>query len=287
MRRTFSSSFSALALVLALVPACKPSEPPTLTELQALGDVERAGKRLMDAPPGLHRLDPEAGPRRAALVAVHGFESRGKEWIDPLFALADNGVELHFFRWNDKQCPEAGARDLSAALRSLVAGRPDLERVTVLAHSYGGVISTLVAQGEAMGVPIDLHIIASPLASVPKMRDLCDFEGVPSSAATGAESWRQWRTVHSEDGAFKDLEVDPQVVTLPDLEVTSLPATYEGGRLGHNRSITFVTRELDPQIVEGAAQAAEPAATPPSTEVAPPVEAPADVPAGEAAAAAE
>jgi len=257
MRRLSSPSLSALALalVLALVAACPPSPPPTLTELQALGDAEKAGKRLMDAPLGLHRLDPEAGPRRAALVAVHGFESRGKEWIDPLFALADNGVELHFLRWNDKQCPEAGARDLAAALRGLVAARPDLESITVLAHSYGGVISALVAQGEAIGAPLELHIVASPLASAPKIRDACDFTGVPSAAAGAAVTWRQWRTVHSEDGAFKDLDVDPQVVTLPGLEVTSLPATYEGGRLGHNRAITFVTRELDSAIVEGAAPA--------------------------------
>ena len=271
MHRIVSSPVTAFALLITLVAACKPSDPPTLDELQALGDTEKAGSRLMKAPPGLHRLDPEAGPRRAAVVAVHGFDSRGKEWIDPLFALADNGVELHFFRWNDKQCPEAGARDLAAALRNLVAARPHLEEVTVLAHSYGGVISTLVAQEQSLGVPLELHIIASPLASVPKMRDLCDFEGVPSSAAAAAITWRQWRTVHSEDGAFKDLEVDPQIVPLPDLEITSLPATYEGGRLGHNRSITFVTHKLDPLLVEDVPRAVD--APSPSTEVPPQAEA--------------
>lgn len=259
MRRIISSSL----LVLALALACRRADPPTLAELQAIRDADEAGSRLMDSPPGLHRLDADAGPRRAAVVAVHGFESKGAEWIDPLLALADNGVELHFFRWNDKQCPDAGARDLASALRGLVRARPDLARITVLAHSYGGVISTLVAQGEGLGLPVELNIIASPLASVPKMRDLCDFKGVPAKGAAAAVTWRQWRTVHAEDGAFKDLEVDPQLVDLPGLEVTSLPATYEDGRLGHNRSITFVTRELDPTIVEAAPPAkgaADPAA---------------------------
>ncbi|MCB9700850.1 MAG: alpha/beta hydrolase [Myxococcales bacterium] len=294
MRRIFSSSLASLtlslSLALALAPACKPSDPPTLAELQAIGDAEKAGSRLMDSPPGLHRLDADAGPKKAAVVAVHGLESKGKEWIDPLLALADNGVELHFFRWNDRQCPDAGARDLTAALRGLVKARPEIERITVLAHSYGGVISTLVAQGEGLGVPVELHIIASPLASVPKLRDICDFAGVPGSAAGAAVSWRQWRTVHSEDGAFKDLEVDPQVVDLPGLEVTSLPATFEGGRLGHNRSITFVTRELDPEIVEGAPPAKaepEPAPTPTPAEVAPPAEAGVGDPPADGAAAAE
>lgn len=222
--------------------------PPTLAELGTIDDASKAGARLMEAPRGLTRLDPAAGAQRTAIVAVHGFDSRGKEWVEPLLTLADNGAEIYFFRWNDKQCPESGANDLEAALRELVAGAEHLERITVLAHSYGGVIATLTAQRAPLGKPVDLHVIASPLASVPKMRQLCDFTGVPEAAATGADSWHQWRTVHAADGAFRDLEVDPQLTTLPDLEVTALPETYEDGRLGHNRSITYVTRELDPQL---------------------------------------
>ena len=84
------------------------------------------------------------------MVAVHGFDSRGKEWIDPLFALADNGVELHFFRWNDKQCPEAGARDLAAALRSLVAARPRLEEEAAPEQLRRAAL-------RAMGQRADLH----------------------------------------------------------------------------------------------------------------------------------
>ncbi|MEZ4381349.1 MAG: alpha/beta hydrolase [Nannocystaceae bacterium] len=224
--------------------------PPTLAELRALDDPSDAGARLMAAPHGLTRLD-AGGALGTAIVAVHGFDSRGKEWVEPLLTLADNGAAIYFFRWNDKQCPAGGADDLEAALRELVQGAPHLERVTVLAHSYGGVIAALAAQRAPLGKPVDLHVIASPLASVPKMGALCDFTGVPAAPATGVDSWRQWRTVHAADGAFRDLEVDPQVTALPDLEVTALPESYEDGRLGHNRSITYVTRELDAALTVG------------------------------------
>lgn len=256
------ANVSRFILVLALAgAACKPPEgSPTFAELRAMDDVAKAGKRLVAAPFGLHRLDADAGPRRAAVVAVHGLDSQGKEWVEPLLALADNGVEVYFFRWNDKQCPEGGAGDLAKALRELTARAPHLERITVVAHSYGGVISTLVAQGEGLGRPVDLHVIASPLASVPQMQSMCGFSGVPQTAAAAAVSWHQWRTVHSEDGAFKDLAVDPQIVELPALEVTTLPPTFEGGRLGHNRAITFVVRELDPTLVEAAQAPAAPPA---------------------------
>lgn len=257
MRRALLAPRLTIALVLAAgALACKPAEPPTLAELQAIGDAEKAGARLIDAPPGLHRLDVDGGPRPHAVIAVHGLDSAGKEWVDPILALADNGVELHFFRWNDKQCPEGGAKDLEAALRGLVARSPHLQKITIVAHSYGGVITTLTAQHADLGVPVDVEIVASPLASVPKMKTLCGFDGVANAAAAGSTTWHQWRTVHSEDGAFKDLEVDPQLVELPGLEVTQLPPEYEGGRLGHNRSITFVVRTLDPTIGAPAGAAA-------------------------------
>jgi len=252
LQRTFRASACVLALSLALGgAACKQgSSPPTLAEMQALDDSEEAGKRLISTAKGLHRLNPEAGSRRAAIVTIHGFDSRGKEWVDPLLTFADNGVEVYFFRWDDKQCPESGSKALEAALRDFIQSSPNLEKLTLIAHSYGGVIATLAAQHESLGLPVDLHVIASPLASVPKMRHLCDFSGVPAQAPADAISWHQWRTVHSADGAFKDLEVDPQRIDLPELEVTTLPEEFEGGRLGHNRSITFVSREIDPQLVE-------------------------------------
>ncbi|MEZ4449808.1 MAG: alpha/beta hydrolase [Nannocystaceae bacterium] len=248
MRRAPLSPWFGFALCVALSGACKPSEAPTLAELQAIGDADKAGARLMDSPHGLLRLDADGGAKPAAVIAVHGFESRGKEWIDPLLALADNGVEVYFFHWNDKQCPDGGAKLLGEALRDLVARSPHLKKLSVVAHSYGGVITTLTAQQAALGIPVDVQIVASPLASVPKMKTLCDFDGVPAAAAAESITWHQWRTVHSEDGAFKDLEVDPQVIELPGLDVTQLPAEYEGGRLGHNRSITYVVREIDAKI---------------------------------------
>ena len=51
----------------------------------------------------------------------------------------------------------------------------------------------------------------------------------------------QWRTLHLQDGAFKKLEYDPQEITINNGKTILLPKEWDGGRLGHNRSILFVS----------------------------------------------
>ena len=80
-------------------------------------------------------------------------------------------------------------------------------------------------------------------------------------------TWRQWRTVQASDGAFKDLDTDPQLLELPALTVEQLPAEWEGGRLGHNRSITYVAEQLTPDAAADEPAVDEPAVDEPADEV--------------------
>jgi hypothetical protein len=58
----------------------------------------------------------------------------------------------------------------------------------------------------------------------------------------------QWRTQKELDGAFKDLEINPQAINLKGSKVYELPDLYKGNRLGHNWSISFVADELKKRI---------------------------------------
>ncbi len=255
MRTLTASAPRALALALALVlaPACRSATPPTLEELAQESSVEAAGDELVKLPNGLSRLDQRDGPPRHAVIAVHGYKTRGKEWVAPLLRFGERDVAVYFYRWNTTRCPDRAAPLLQDALARLLADNPSIERVTIVGHSYGGLLSTLTMQGLAPRVPAELHIVAAPLASVPPLVKLCGFTGVrPLPPASERTRWHQWRTVHAQDGAYKHLEVDPQIVRLPGSAVTQLPATLESGeRLGHNRSLTWVADQLHP--IDGAA----------------------------------
>ena len=235
-----------VALSLLFFVACHPlpSHAPTLSELSSEPDEARAGRWLMEAPPGLVRLDAPAAPHSTAIIAVHGYQSEGSEWVKPLATMGTWGQELYFYRWNWNQCPTAAAHELDAALDALVASEPSITSLLVVSHSYGGLITAMMGQREAMARPARLELIAAPLAGHPSLTKLCPGDGLSDAGPGEGVTWHQWRTVHEADGAFKDLETDPQLRELPGLKVTALPADWEGGRLGHNRSIQWVMGQL-------------------------------------------
>jgi len=234
------------ALLLApllLMAACTshPQRNPTLTELgraAAADEAEAAGDWLMDRPLGLNPLD--ARVTSTALVAVHGYGSTGREWVGPLATLAAPGTG--WYRWDWLTCPDAGAQRLAEAVAD-VAARPGVARIRIIGHSYGGLISALMAHRYAGPVPLEVHVVAAPLAGVRRLEALCGAVE-PGPAGTGDARIIQWRTVQAQDGAFRDLEVDPQIVDWAGPDVVLLPAEWAGGRLGHNRSLKWVAEAL-------------------------------------------
>lgn len=231
----------ALAVALLLAAAgCDRGidEFPYVATLDA-ENAERDGKRLMALPLGLHRLDGDGAMPPDATIAVHGWRSRGYEWVYPLRTLADaesSAASIWFFRWDFSTCPEAGAAALVTALAGMQ--REGTTRIRLVGHSIGGVVVAAAAASWQAPIPLEAHAIAAPLAST---GEPCTYQ--PPATLPENVMLHQWRTQHALDGAFKDWPTDPQIVATPG-PVTRLPATYRGRRLGHNWSVSWVADRL-------------------------------------------
>jgi pimeloyl-ACP methyl ester carboxylesterase len=224
--------------------ACSPGrldEAPSLRELPLAPDVKASGARLMRSPDGLHRLDAN-GARPLAVIAVHGGDSQGYEWIYALHELARRGVRVYFHRYDFRVCPAVAAEGLGNALHALLADG-SIKRLRVMGHSYGGVVTALMASTYHERAPLEVDLIASPLAGIGSLNDRCKYKA-PHMRADSTVVVRQWRTRQALDNAFKDLKVDPQQVDLPG-QVTTLGDSYRGNRLGHNWSISAVVDQLE------------------------------------------
>lgn len=241
----------ALVLVAAVAgSACERNtttgagDPLTLDRLEDGEGAKTSGAALMALPLGVHRLDTTAPAPVDVVIAVHGYDSGGYEWVHPLKVLGRDGkarVLFHRYDWN--QCPEPVAAALGRTLDELLAAEPELASIQLVGHSYGGVVAALVASHYRGRVPLVADLVASPLAGHPGMSGSCSYAGAVAPPAGAPVTLRQWRTRKELDGAFSDLDVDPQVVELPG-EVTVLPETYQGHRLGHNWSISWVVDHL-------------------------------------------
>ena len=207
---------------------------------------KQSGQKLMALPYGIHQLSP-ANKRGPLVILVHGYKSRGYEWVYAAKQLYARG-EVYFYRWNWDQCPQEGAAGLHQALTDLRQRMPQ-RKVEVLGHSYGGVISAVLATKARLGSAINTHIIAAPLAGYKRLEESCQpsikqlLAPIADRPAKTRPKVIQWKTIHHLDGAFKHLKDDPQQVTWPDL-IHLLPETYKGHRLGHNWSISAVVDQI-------------------------------------------
>ena len=227
---------------ILLATACGSADTTHFPNVSTLNpdNAKEDGERLIALSEGLHRLDRNQAPKRAVVI-VHGWGSRGLEWVYPIVTLSGPEVATYFFRWDWNGCPGPAADALRTALASLPSTAAGLTSVTVLGHSYGGLVThDLMSRGDTVAdLPLTAHTIASPLSGINALTGACSYE--PSAALT---NFNQWRTRHELDGAFKDMPVDPQVVTIDGSKVTLLPDTYRQRRLGHNWSISWVADEL-------------------------------------------
>jgi hypothetical protein len=176
------------------------------------------------------------------LVGVHGGNSQGYEWVYPLKTMDKENILSYFFRWDDSRCAEPSAIILAKQLQELVKETPSIKKIIIIGHSYGGLLASWFAENWTSSLPIDIHAIASPLAGIKILNDVCDYK--PPKLIEKNISFFQWRTQQKLDGAFKDLEFNPQVINLKGSQVYVLPNLYKGNRLGHNWSISFVADQL-------------------------------------------
>ena len=233
---------SLYLLIIFLLVSCSESEEVSLKEFNLIEDVFDSGKRLMSLPYGLHTLEENSPMQNTLIIGVHGSNSRGYEWIYPLSSLDNSDKLVAFFRWDDSSCPGPGIQSLSQNLSDLLVEKPNIKKIILLGHSYGGILVTSFMQNWKGKLPLEIHAIAAPLKGMGPVSSMCGYE--PPRATQGNTSLHQWRTIKELDGAFKDLDYDPQETMILNSKITRLPETYKGNKLGHNWSISWVADQL-------------------------------------------
>ncbi len=208
-------------------------------------EIRNAGNLLMDNPEGLVQISKAGEANDSVLVAVvHGYESQGYEWITGLKNLVDHYGSVFFFRFDWTRCPDEIALDLvSEILATQKTG--GFGKIILFGHSYGGMVVTLAAS-QLGKQNAEIHVIAAPLSGFPKLLDDCGNMKYDDNDKLNYPRWDQsvqviqYKTVHAQDGAFRELASDPQDIDLPFYLVEELPPTMDGHRLGHNWSVTWV-----------------------------------------------
>lgn len=207
---------------------------------------KKSGQLLMNLPNGLHQLSPKQ-PNGPLIILVHGYASKGYEWVYAAKQLYNRG-EVYFYRWNWEQCPQEGGVALMKKILRLQK-RQSHRTLEVFGHSYGGVISAIAAAQYQGHQKLRIHSIAAPLAGHKQLEARCQpsistlTKPLMDSKRAHQVKVTQWKTIRELDGAFKDLDYDPQNVEWPD-KVILLPRSYKGHRLGHNWSISAVVDQL-------------------------------------------
>ena len=208
--------------------------------------VKNSGKKLINRPFGFTKIISDSAKNDNALViAVHGYDSRGYEWVTSLNKLANNYNNTYFYRYDWNICPDSVSHNLAESLATLLQNNSNFSEIIIFGHSYGGLVVTYLASNLDINVPIEIHTIAAPLAGYPRIMDNCDLQyndinKLDYPIWNENISHHQWRTQKQQDGLFRDMEYDPQDIKFDDGEIILLPQTMNGQRLGHNWSITWV-----------------------------------------------
>lgn len=233
-----------LLLCLLLVPTLPTNsdEPVVLKELDAGEGVRESGTQLMQLSLGLHQLEPESDDATSLLIGVHGFRSEGYEWVYPLQTMDDEETTTFFYRWDYTQCPDQSAGGLVQAIKELLDSDGDTTKITVVGHSLGGVLVSALVEDWPFEQATDLHAVAAPLAGLDSFADKCG-KFLPDTIRPTIR-FLQWRTQHKLDGAYRNLENDPQVVDIEGSVAVTLPETYRERRLGHNWAVSWVADRI-------------------------------------------
>ena len=207
-----------------------------LYELDPNKEYLKSGQKLMDLDFGLHDLEANQTGKEI-LISIHGRDSRGFEWIYPLQTIDNEVTKTYFFRWDTTKCPQ---KTIPILMKEISAMK-DIEKITILGHSYGGILSSLLLN-EIEAIETEIHVIAAPLGSS-DLKKYCGYKH-PTSKNNNV-SYYQWRTIKKLDYAFNSFDYDPQLIDFEESSVVRLPREYRGKRLGHLWSISWVADNIN------------------------------------------
>ena len=215
----------AFLISLCLFVSCSEQKVASLNNFATDDDVFKSGKSLIALSYGLHDLEQTTLDQQTLLIGVHGSNSRGYEWVYPLATLNNEANLVSFFRWNDDACPGPSMTSLYALIDAKFEENPNFEKVVLLGHSYGGLLVAVLSDKWDKEIMLEAHSIAAPLKGMGSLNNACDYQ-IPSSISPDTIFY-EWRTIKELDGAFKDLDFDPQEVEIENSRVIRLPETYK------------------------------------------------------------
>ena len=232
----------ALAIALSFSFTNNSEEYPWLSELDYQNEVFESGERLMKLDYGLHALEQKLNNENSLIIAVHGSRSRGYEWVYPLKTLDSKNHDVYFYRWRDQGCPYPSASKLDSLIKEKLSRNEKIQKVILISHSYGGLLTSWFYENWSNNIPMEIHAIATPISGVEIVDNICGYS--PPKKIKNNVSVHQWITQKNVDNAFKDLELDPQIISLDRNKAYFLPSKYKNRRLGHNWSISYVADEI-------------------------------------------
>ena len=239
-------------VLLFLIISCSDEEfinkhkKVNLEQLKSTLVVFVAGLKLMGMRNGLLDFEISDDNQKTLFISVHGNSSRGYEWIYPLQVINNEINLITFFRWDDSSCVNPSVKSLDDLIRDKLSKNKNIQKVILFGHSYGGLLVTSFMEQWTGDLPLEVHTIAAPLKGLGSLSAVCNYrapEQVPKKS-----SLFEWRTIHKLDGAFQDLNYDPQNVEIIGSNITRLPEKYKNNKLGHNWSISWVADNFKKEI---------------------------------------
>ncbi len=237
-----SKKIFVLAVVLSFSFNLYSKEYPWLSELDYQNEVFESGERLMQLDYGLHALEEKLNNENSLIIAVHGSRSRGYEWVYPLKTLDSKNHDVYFYRWKDQDCPYPSASKLDSLIKENLSRNEKIQKVILISHSYGGLLTSWFYENWSNNIPMEIHAIATPISGMEIVNNICGYN--PPKKIKNDVSVYQWITQKDIDNAFKNLELDPQIISLDRNKAYFLPSKYKNRRLGHNWSISYVADEI-------------------------------------------
>jgi pimeloyl-ACP methyl ester carboxylesterase len=156
--------FYTLAATFFLIGCNNAPQPPIqLNDLSDEISVKTLGKRLIDLPFGLNALELSEDEAQEVFIAVHGGSSEGYEWIYPIKIIDTKQKHMYFYRWPDNGCFQSSAEELASEINNLLSQNSSYKKVTLMGHSYGGLLVAHVLKHWNAHTPVEVHIVASPL----------------------------------------------------------------------------------------------------------------------------
>ena len=235
--------FYLFFFILFIAGCNKAPQPPIqLKDFSSDISVKKLGQRLIDLPQGLNPLEQSSEEAQEIFIAVHGGRSEGYEWIYPIKTIDTKQKHMFFYRWPDNGCFQESAEKLENEIKVILNQDKSITKISLIGHSYGGILVSHVLKHWKITTPMEAHVVASPLLGTSMLNSICGYE--PIKKISNNTALFEWRTQHQLDNAYKNLLEDPQQINIQGSQVTILPDTYKGNRLGHNWSISWVADEV-------------------------------------------